>query len=288
MIPDAASLLAAMDEARPVAPVERERLLDLEDAQRLQSEVNRLRLQRGDRPVGFKIGFTNRSLWPIYGVFHPIWAPVWAANCVQSASTDADGVVEIDLNRVGLPLTRFSEPRFEPEIVVGLRAAPASPSLADVAAAIDWVAHGIEIVQSVWPGWRFTAAESFAAQGLHGALLVGPRRRVLAPNRLAEGLSRIRLSLSRDGVPVADGEGTAVLDGPVQALAHLVTMLASQPALPAPLALQAGSIITTGTLTDAQALAPGQCWRTRLDTTAARLGNPPALDGPLADLRLTT
>ena len=63
-------LLDAMDRAQFPVPAERERLQDLDAARDFQAAVNALRLDRGDRAMGFKIGFTNRSLWPLYNVFN--------------------------------------------------------------------------------------------------------------------------------------------------------------------------------------------------------------------------
>jgi 2-oxo-3-hexenedioate decarboxylase len=91
-----------------------------------------------------------------------------------------------------------------------------------------------------------------------------------------------------NGGVIADGDGTAVLDGPVQALAHLVDMLARQPPLPAPLQLKAGSIVTTGSLTDAQPLLPGQHWQTGIASAASPEIARTTLSGPLVDLRLLT
>lgn len=39
--------------------------------------VRRLRQQRGEVPKGYKIGFTNRTLWQRYEVFGPMWGTVW-------------------------------------------------------------------------------------------------------------------------------------------------------------------------------------------------------------------
>ena len=247
-------LLDAMDRAQFPVPAERERLQDLDAARDFQAAVNALRLDRGDRAMGFKIGFTNRSLWPLYNVFNPIWAPVWDRTVYQSDAKPSVQIVDIDMNAIGKPLSAFLLPRLEPEIVLGLRHAPASSSLEDVADSVEWVAHGFEIVQCVYPEWSFTAAESFAAQSLHAALLIGPRRKVLQHRQLATFLSAVRLNMTCNGNVIADGDGTAVLDGPIQAFAHLVGMLADQPPLAEPLQLRAGSIITTGTLTDAQPL----------------------------------
>ena len=143
-------------------------------------------------------------------------------------------------------------------------------------------------MQSAYPEWSFTAAESFAAQSLHAALLVGPRRKVLNHGQLAAYLCAVRLNMTCNGGVIADGDGTAVLDGPIQAFAHLVEMLAAQPPLAEPLRLRAGSVITTGTLTDAQPLLPRQHWQTGISSAASPEIAGSTLEGPLADLRLIT
>ena len=58
--------------------------------------------------------------------------------------------------------------------------------------------------------------------------------------------------------PVIDrGVGANVLGSPALALAHLARVLADQPQMP-PLA--AGELVTTGTITDAWPVAPGETW----------------------------
>jgi 2-oxo-3-hexenedioate decarboxylase len=202
---------------------------------------------RAERPVGYKIGFTNRSIWPLYGVHHPIWAPVW-----DTTLTLLDGTLaEVDV-------ARFAQPRLEPEIVFGLGRTPASAEPDALLDAIEWIAHGLEIVTCPLRDWKFDAGQAIAAQSLHGALIVGPRRpRWVVPSWQA--LASIKLSLFRDEMPVAEGEARLVLDNPVLALGHLVRELERVGRT-----LQPGEIVTTGTLTDAQPLAPEQRWETRL------------------------
>lgn len=284
----AQDLLNAMDRAQLAAPAQRQRLDDLGQSQQVQAEINNLRIARGEQPLGFKIGFTNRSLWPLYNVFQPIWAPVWDRTLHLSDAGPSMQIVDMDMNAIGKPLGAFSLPRLEPEIVLGLRHAPASSALDDVADAVDWVAHGFEIVQSPYPDWNFTAAEATAAQSLHGALLVGPRRKVLRHRQLPTFLSAVRVNMTCRGDIIADGDGTAVLDGPIQAMAHLVEMLGRAPALAQPLQLKAGSIITTGTLTDAQPLLPRQRWHTGISSAASPEVAASTLEAPLVDIRLST
>jgi hypothetical protein len=42
--------------------------------------------------------------------------------------------------------------------------------------ALHGSALGFEIVQSIYPGWKFSAADTISANGVHGALLIGPRQ----------------------------------------------------------------------------------------------------------------
>ena len=249
----AAEALAALDEHRQIAPFSsRCDGFDLDTAYRAAAHIRAIRSARGEVPIGRKIGFTNRTIWAEYGVWAPIWGHVYDRT-----------VHDLPARGSAFPLGRLAEPRIEPEIVFGLGAAPAAgmdeTALLDC---IEWVAHGFEIVQSIFPGWKFAAADTVAAFALHGALLIGPRRRI-APDRerwLAT-LSSFELDLCCDDAIVDRGQAANVLDGPLLALRHLVELLASDPSQPA---LAAGELITTGTLTRALPVGRGQTWATAM------------------------
>jgi 2-oxo-3-hexenedioate decarboxylase len=220
------------------------------EAATVAARVARLRLARGERPVGRKIGFTNTTIWPLYGVDRPIWGHVFDTTLHEPIpETLATG--------------HLAEPRIEPEIVLGLGRAPeAGMDEAELIGCVAWVAHGFEIVQSVYPGWRFAVADCVAAFGLHGALALGERHPVAGdPSGWKAALEDFTLAIHRDGEPVAEGHARNVLGGPLGALRHLVEALAVEPGAP-PLA--AGEIVTTGTITDAFPVAPGQRWSTRI------------------------
>jgi 2-oxo-3-hexenedioate decarboxylase len=165
------------------------------------------------------------------------------------------------------PLGRFAEPKIEPEIVLHFRTAPqAGARLVDVVNTIDWVAHGFEIVQSHFPGWRFQAPDTVADWALHGTLLIGPPQPLsgLGSDPIA-ALESFSLTLSCDGRHVETGKGTNVLGSPLAAIAHLVSVLAKQTDH-AP--LQAGEIVTTGTITTAQSVHTGETWRSEVQGVA--------------------
>ena len=224
----------------------------LEEAYRVTAAVRVAREARGERPIGRKIGFTNRTIWAEYGVHAPIWGYVYDST-VRDLGSEASEV----------SLGGLAEPRIEPEIMFGLAAAPAPDMDAQaLIRCIDWIAHGFEIVQSIFPKWSFCPPDTVAAYGLHGRLFVGPRHS-LEPRRdeWARELSRFEIDLFRNGAFVDHGVAANVLDGPLFALRHLAAALAHDRLSP-PLA--AGEIVTTGTLTRAFPVAAGEEWTTRL------------------------
>ncbi|RYY54753.1 MAG: hydratase [Comamonadaceae bacterium] len=235
--------------------------LSVAQAYQAAAAVRALRIGRGEQPRGYKIGFTNRTIWDRYQVATPIWGTVWDSTL---ATCDGDGTVA---------LQGTCQPRLEPECVIGLRATP--PAGCDLDAlrdCVDWIAPGFEIVQSHMPDWKFTAADTVADGGLHARLLVGPR--IAAATLPADGagfdavLAAARITLSRNGEPVDTGVGANVLDGPLHALLHFVRAMRD---VPGASELQAGDVVTTGTWTDAWPVAPGELWRADFDAPLAPL-----------------
>ncbi len=66
------------------------------------------------------------------------------------------------------------EPRIEPEIVLGFKA-PVTAGMDEraILGAVGWVAHGFEIVQSLFPGWRFQGADCQAPSACTGRCSAG-------------------------------------------------------------------------------------------------------------------
>ena len=260
MTPDSANqarvLLDSYDRVLPVAREQLGTVTDLAAGEAIQRQVVAARCARGERRLGYKIGFTNRTIWPRYGVAGPIWAPIYDT----TVEDVPQGLARIDAQR-------YVEPRIEPEIVIGLARTPEGSGPEQVAAAVGWVAHGFEIVQSAYPGWQFSAAEGLAAQGLHGRLLIGPRMLPLALcatlDELPAHLSGLSLQLFLQGRSIDRGVGANVLDGPLQAIGWLIRAFEQRG-----IALAPGDILTTGTITDAHPIANGQRWHTLLDGTA--------------------
>ena len=226
--------------------------LDADMGYRAMRRLHQHRLAIGWTPLGRKIGFTNRGIWKRYGVHQPIWGFVYDQTLIRAPENRAEVVLE------GL-----SQPRIEPEICFGLKAPP--PRSHDphaILAAIDWVAHAVEIVQTFHPDWKFALPDCTAANGLHGRLVLGAPTPASEIPDLEHRLPSARVALRRNGKPVDEGTGANVLDSPLYALAHLVEVLAIQPEFDQ---LHAGEIVSTGTLTDAHPVKPGETWSTAFD-----------------------
>jgi 2-keto-4-pentenoate hydratase len=244
----AAEAFGALRNTRQIPPFSgRPGGLGVEEAYRVTPLVRRMYEAEGARALGRKIGFTNRTIWAQYGVYAPIWGYVFDRSVRDLSAVET------------LPLASFSEPRIEPEIVFGLGTSP-SPDMDEDALSdcIAWVALGFEIVQSIFPGWKFEASDTIAANGVHGALLIGPRHPFAPPAAVwRQKLATFQIELSCNGELIDRGDAENVLGGPLSALRHLVGLLSSDPGNPA---LAAGEIVSTGTLTKAMPVASGETW----------------------------
>jgi 2-oxo-3-hexenedioate decarboxylase len=246
-------LLAAQADVRAIAPFSsRDPAFDSDRAYAVAKRILDARQRRGERPVGRKIGITNRNIWPQYGVYTPIWAHIYDST-VRFAPD----------NRAALSVAPFVSPRIEPEIAFGFARAPsANMDEAELLGCVEWMAHSFEIVDSVFPDWKFAAADTIAAFGLHGALVVGEKLPVEGQAGLAGKLRRFGVALSRDAEVQDRGAGANVLGSPLLALKHFLQLLETQPDF-APLA--AGEIDTTGTLTAALPVQAGEAWSTAFE-----------------------
>ncbi|MEO3385769.1 fumarylacetoacetate hydrolase family protein [Mesorhizobium sp. CAU 1741] len=256
----AETILQAYDDRRQIAPIShRHPSFDLEAAYGVSDRIITARMARGMVPVGWKIGFTNRTIWEEYGVHAPIWAPVYDRT-VRSAGEDGQPT--------DLDAEAFVEPRLEPEIMFRIANVPRS-DMDDrtLLGCLDGIAHGFEIVQSVYADWRFSPADTVAAAAMHGALIVGPVTPIdhAAADQLIADLSRFQIVLMCDGAEMDRGDAANVLGSPLSALRHLLAGLEARPMVRG---INAGDIISTGTVTRALPISPGQTWSTRVEGLA--------------------
>ena len=231
-----------------IPPSKRDARFDLVQGYKIAAELCQAFEQQGHRVIGRKLGFTNTGIWEQLGLSEPIWAPIYEDTVVLGGD---DGPLCHSLaGAVG--------PRIEVEVVVGLASVPhAGASVDEIAARLEWLAVGFEVIDSLYADWDFQCSDAVAAFGLHRALLVGKPSLAVKVERLAEQLAAFEVRLLCNDRPAADGGGASVLGNPLRSIGYLVDILGRQGAP----ALSPGDIVTTGTLTAALPILPGETWQ---------------------------
>ena len=248
----ARELASAYEQQRLVAapPSEQPGGLDLATAYAVEAELVRLREAAGQRTAGRKVGYANRAMWRALKLETLVWAHMYDTTVRRAVNDSLD-----------LSIARMTAPKIEPEIVFRLQRPieAGAANAIDVLAAVEWIALGFEIIDSVFADWKFSPADFVASGGLHAGLIIGTPLPVTAANMavLSDQLAAFTVTLSKDGVAAASGSAKNVLRSPALCLSELASALSRQPAA-APLA--AGELISSGTLTESQFIAAGQTW----------------------------
>jgi 2-oxo-3-hexenedioate decarboxylase len=247
----AQELLAAHSSGQTIAtpPSARDNGFDLSTAYAVEAELVRLRQASGRRTVGRKVGYANKAIWRALKLETLVWAHMYD-----------DTVRHADANIATLALDQRRTPKIEPEIVFKLKKPLNGGEDAAIALdAVEWLALGFEIIDCVYADWKFQPSDFVAAFGLHAALVVGEPRAVVPEHipALVDELARFKVKLLKDGDLIDEGSGRNVLRSPALCLSELASAVSRQSGAE-PLA--AGELISSGTLTESQPIAPGHSW----------------------------
>lgn len=252
----ASELLDALDHGKTIpSVVARSPGCGWDEGYAIAAEIVKLRRARGEKAVGRKIGFTNRNIWPEYGATAPIWAHVYD-----------DTLITAEDNAAAVSLKGSARPKLEPEIAFKLKA-PLPVGCKDPAAvlqSIEWFAPSFEIVDCHFADWKFQPADAAVDFSFHWKLIVGTPHQVRHDeiHNLINMLRDFGITLSKNGSVMDRGVGANALDHPALALAFLADIVARQPQFDSP---AAGEIITTGTLTTALPIKPGETWSSQYE-----------------------
>lgn len=213
--------------------------LSLDDAYEVQDRLTALRLDEGRCHVGWKLGYTSAVMRQQMGVSAPNFGPL-LDDMVLRDGADAVG---------------FLHPRVEPEIgiVLARDLSGAGLLLGEVADAVGEVRACLEIVDSIWQDYRFTAAQNTADGSSAAGVVLGP-----ALDVDPVGCHRIAVELTDDGATLATATSAAAGGHPLHGVAWLAGELAARGR-----GLLAGELIITGGLTAAVPLRAGHALSAR-------------------------
>src|SRR5258706_989524 len=179
-----------------------------------------------------------------------------------------DTVHYSDNNSAALTIAHPRSLKIEPEIVFGLQeGVPEGTDATGALASTDWLAVGFEIIDCPFPEFKFQPSDFVASFGLHAALVIGERMQVRPEliAKLADELPRFKVRMSKNGEFVEEGSGRNSLKSPALCLAELGAAVARRfPAEP----LNAGEIVSSGTLTAGHLASSGDRWTVDIEGLA--------------------
>ncbi|MBK3522726.1 MULTISPECIES: 2-keto-4-pentenoate hydratase [Streptomyces] len=202
----------------------------------VQQRVTAVRLERGARVVGHKIGLTSSAVQRQLGVDQPDFGVLLD----DMAYADGDTV----------PYASVLQPRVEAEVafVLGEDLAVGPLDLARVRAAVDHAVAALEICGSRIEGWDITLSDTVADNASAGAFVLGRERRGLTEFEPRTAV----MEMSVDGRTVSEGTGADCLGDPLAAVLWLARTARD---LGDP--LRAGHVVLSGALGPMSPLAPG-------------------------------
>ena len=210
--------------------------MDWNDAYAIQDAGRQLKLERGLKVVGLKAGLTSYAKMKQMGVDSPVFGYLMDDTAVPDGGT--------------CKVSELIHPKVEPEIAFVTHSELRGPGchVGAVLAATDFVLPGIEVIDSRYRDFKFDL-KSVIADNTSAARFVVGGACVAAD---AADLRTTGIVLEKNGEVVAVGAGASVLGHPAAAIAMLVNKLAERGE-----ALPAGTLVMTGGITEAVAVAAG-------------------------------
>ncbi len=225
----AGRLLGAYSSRQPVEPLTGTyEGLTPEDAYEIQLLQVAHWLAAGARVAGHKVGLTSAAMQRQFGVDRPDYGHL--------------------LDRMfwpehePIPISRFLQPRVEPETAFVLARALRGPGVtaADAIAAVGFVLPALELIDSRIRDWKIGLVDTIADNASSGGVVLGSTPVPLS----AVDLRLAGCNLHKNGELAGTGAGGAVLGSPLTALVWLANTVGARGVV-----LEEGQVILPGSVT---------------------------------------
>ncbi|MET0715947.1 MAG: fumarylacetoacetate hydrolase family protein [Mycetocola sp.] len=210
--------------------------LDLEAGYDAQKVLIERKKADGHTVVGVKLGLTSRAKQKRMGIDSPLTAVITDKMVLEAG--------------VPIVLDELIHPRVEPEIVfvLGERLEGPGVTAATAMRAVAAVHAGLEVIDSRYRDFSFAMPDVVADNASSARFVVGAKS--VSPDGLDLALEACVLRIN--GAVVDTATGAAVQGHPAEALALAANALAARGE-----AIEAGSIVLTGGITDAVFISDG-------------------------------
>ena len=221
--------------------------LSVADAYKIQDELAALRVGRGEKVVGYKMGLTSKAKMQQMGVSSPIMATL-----TDAMERPSGGTVE---------LAGSIHPKGEPAIGFRLaRDLRGKVGAQEALSACDGVCAAIDLLDSRYRDFKFTLPDVIADNASCFGFVLGPWHSVPS----MEALSGLAMALSLNGKVVSSGTSEAIYGHPAESLAALCALLDQSGRY-----LKRGSVVLAGAASPAVALKAGNRVEVAVDSLGA-------------------
>jgi 2-keto-4-pentenoate hydratase len=216
----------------PIPPIsETDQVTDLDTAYAIQTAWTRLRLARGEKIVGHKIGLTSKAIRQQLNVSEPDYGTLWQSSYYEAHEGKAT-----------IPASDFLQPRIEGEVafLIGKPLREPNVTAEQVMDATEACALGIEIVASRIADWKIKLADTIADNASYGGFTLGPWDKAMCE----ADLGALVMNISMNGAHAAEGVGAAALGHPALSTAWLANKL-----IGLGVSLEPGDVVISGGIT---------------------------------------
>jgi 2-keto-4-pentenoate hydratase len=228
----------------PIPPItESDGITDVDTAYAIQTHWTDMRLGRGEKIIGRKIGLTSKAIQTQLGVNEPDYGNLWQSSFYEAK----DG-------KVNIPAGDFLQPRIEGEIafLIGKPLPGPEITIEQVLEATDACALGIEIVASRIADWKIKLVDTIADNASYGGFTLGPWDMRMKNT----DLGALAMTIHHNGEMAAEGLGSAALGHPARSTAWLANKL-----LDFGVSLEPGDIVISGGITKMLPVKAGDQFR---------------------------
>lgn len=220
----------------------------LEDSYKVQNRGIELRLEDGEKIIGYKMGLTSKAKMEQMGLHTPIYGVLTGPMQIQNKGT--------------FPLKEHVHPKTEPEIYfITNRELSGSLNVEDVPQVCDRIGVALEILDSRYQGFKyFSLPDVIADNASSSHFVLGDS----VPSATVLDWASLKIELLANDALKEAATGGAILGNPLKSLCELVSLLSKDGR-----SLPKGSIVLAGAATTAIALEPGQNAEARLEGVGA-------------------